>query len=143
MRIAFAALCTSLLFALLPKSQADVRRMITSSTACIASDSYTAYQVANLRAIATATNPAAIAWRERVHLPAAPDTAVMVVSDSTTCARGLAAYNKAILDTTVSSLYLIRVGTAYVGSNPKLRVGEFVQLVVFDSSFALQSVYLK
>jgi hypothetical protein len=54
----------------------------------------------------------------------------------------LAAYNAAVGDTFVMSLYLIRVGSTYVGSNPKLRVGEFVQHFVFDSAFALQSQYM-
>jgi hypothetical protein len=106
-------------------------------------DTYTSSQIAHLRSVVTSTNSTAIAWRNIVHLPAVADTAVVVVSDSITCASGLAAYNAAIEDTVVTSLYLMRVGSIYVGSNPNLRVGEFVQNFVFDSGFVLRSQYMR
>jgi hypothetical protein len=106
-------------------------------------DAYTSYHIANLREISRSVDSDMVAWRNTVHLPATPDTAIAVVQDSATCSRGLAAYNKAIADTSVSSIYLIRVGRTFVASNPKLRAGEFVQHFVFDSAFVLRSQFMK
>jgi len=93
---------------------------------CMAADAYTRFHVASLREIVRSTDPDTVEWRTTIQLPAASDSSVVVVSDSATCARGLAAYNSVISDTTVTSLYLIRVSTVFVASNPKLRAGEFV-----------------
>ena len=142
MRVFLLVACSSALLGL--KSKAPDTTASASSSVCMPMDGYANYHIANLRSIVTSTKPTAIAWRNNVHLPAVSDTAVAIVADSITCARGLVAYNAAIADTTVTSLYLIRVGsTTFVASNPKLKAGEFVQHFVFDSAFRLRSQYFK
>lgn len=137
MKILLLAASASLMLAV--GNSASGRPVQRMTSVCAATDSYATGEVSSFRNIVRSSDPDTVAWRNVVHLPAAADTDVVAVSDSTTCARGLAAYNSALSDTTVSSVYLIRVSTSYVASNPQLRTGEYVQHFVFDSAFVLRS----
>ncbi|HEX4681598.1 MAG TPA: hypothetical protein VH277_02750 [Gemmatimonadaceae bacterium] len=116
----------------------------STTPACYAPDSYTAGQIAQLVSITAATDPKIVAWRKAVGLPAVPASAIALVSDSTTCARGLRALNRTAgyHGVPAARLYLIRVGPMYVASNPNFPGGEWTQQFVFDSTFKYKFSYL-
>jgi hypothetical protein len=115
------------------------------STVCHAPDAYTAFQTDYIKTLVTSVDTLNVQIRNRVHLPAVPDTAVVVESDSSRCAQGLVAYNhEANLENgPATTLYLIRVGSTYVASNPSFPAGEYVAQFVFDSAFTYKATYLK
>ena len=115
------------------------------TTACSPADTYSAHHISYLKGIVTSTETKAVQWRTMVHLPAVADSAVVLVSDSTTCAQGLTAYNNlpGFSDGPATSLYLIRVGPSFVASNPLFPSGEYVAQIVFDSTFTYKATYLK
>jgi len=63
------------------------------------------------------------------------DSAIVLVTDSTLCSRAIAVYNAADSTQFASSLYVIRVGSVNVASNPDLPAGEYIYNYVLDANF--------
>jgi hypothetical protein len=93
----------------------------------------------------SATDSLSVQWRRNVHIPTVTPSAVGLVSDSNTCVRALAAFNKAtrFSDGPATRLYLFNVGNVYVGVNPHFQSGEWVQHIIMDSKLAVLMGYLK
>jgi hypothetical protein len=96
---------------------------------CYGRDSYSDAQIAELQSMASATDSLSVRWRRNVHIPTVTPSAVALVSDSNTCVRALAAFNRATRysDGPATKLYLFSVGDVYVGVNPHFQSGEWVQ----------------
>jgi hypothetical protein len=128
----------------------NARATVTSAShyfdsVCYSADSYSVGQIAQLTTITGATNEAGISWREQVHLPAVPASAIALVSDSTICAHALRAFNQAAQfdEGPAPKLYLFSVGNMYVATNPNFPSGEWTQHLVFDSTLTFKAAYLK
>jgi hypothetical protein len=110
--------------------------------ACLPADSITANDIDDIRSAIHSADPVDSAFMRNGHLPYVPDTAVVVVSDSTTCAAALAAHNSAagytsteLASPAAQNLYVLRVGNVYVTSNTAFKSGEFVNHIIWDSGF--------
>jgi len=143
-RFAFASLVAATRL-LAPSGQASV----VSGTACRAADTTTSVEITGLKRAMHSTNDVDSNFVNNVHLPYVTDSAIVVVSDSTVCARALSAHNAVagyssaeLADRASSSIYVIRVGTVYVTFNPAFRSGEFVNHFVWNSSFHLLANWL-
>jgi hypothetical protein len=117
------------------------------SSPCRPTDSYTDFQVANLKGFTSANaSSAVVALRDHAHLQVVPDSAIVVVSDSTKCARALTAL---IAEVDVPSppptqVYLIRAGALYVASNPDIHPGRnWTEQIVMDRTFTVVGMYLR
>ena len=142
MRLALILLTAALVAADISKP--DQSAVAPMATACYGPDAYSAAQITSLIAIAGATSPAGAQWRDSVYLPAVSASSISLVSDSTVCARGLAAFNSAAhKDSAADKVYLFGVGDMYVAANPHFPAGEWVEHFVFDSSFTFKAAYLK
>ena len=115
----------------------------TQTLGCFPPDAITNFQVAAVRELVTSTDSASIGAREFAHLRAVPDTAVAAVSDSTTCARALAAFNTVVAGGPYSQIYLVRAGTMYVASGRPDPVRELNSHIVVDSSFSVLGNFLR
>jgi hypothetical protein len=120
-----------------------------SGTACRAADTTTSLEIIALQHEMHSTSDVDSAFINNGRLPYVADSAIVVVSDSTVCARALSAHNAVAGYTNAelaapasSSIYVIRVGGVYVTFNPAFRSGEFVNHFVWDSSFHLLANWL-
>ena len=121
-------------------------RQVGTSSGCLGPDNYSATLTNSLKEAATSNAPWAVALRANTHLPQIGDSAVMVVSDSTKCAAATIAYNDEVRSAgaTVSDVYLFRVGSAFVASNPSNTNGrEFTENLVMDSTFTAIGVIVR
>jgi hypothetical protein len=111
-------------------------------TPCHGSDAHSAHVIAHLRQVGAATDPKAVAWRANVHLPA--DTGIVLVTDPAVCAAARRAYERdADLGGKRSDfVYVVKMGNAYVVSNPTFKAGEWVWQFVYDDEFRLLAAYL-
>jgi hypothetical protein len=115
----------------------------THTPACFPPDAVTTFQVAAVRELVTSTDSASIGAREFSHLRAVPDTAVTAVSDSTTCARALTAFNAVVAGGPYAQIDLVRAGTVYVASGRPDSVRELNSHIVMDSSFSVLGNFLR
>ena len=111
--------------------------------ACFPPDAITNFQVAAVRELVTPTDSASIGAREFARLRAVPDTAVAAVSDSTTCARALAAFNAVVAGGPYAQIDLVRAGTVYVASGRPDSVRELNSHIVMVSSFSVLGNFLR
>jgi hypothetical protein len=120
-------------------------RLRAAVNPCYGRDSYSDAQIAELQSMASATDSLSVRWRRNVHIPTVTPSAVALVSDSDTCVRALAAFNRATRysDGPATKLYLFNVGNVYVGVNPHFQSGEWVQHIIMDSNFGVLTGYLK
>jgi hypothetical protein len=84
-------------------------------------------------------------WRALVKLPYVQDTTLIVpVTDSTTCARGVRAFNAAVelTDSVVTEVEIIQVDSVYVVSHPLIGSGEWTGRHVFNRDFDFVESYL-
>jgi hypothetical protein len=87
----------------------------------------------------TTTDAGNIAWRQSLGLTSIAVTQITLVSDTTTCRRGVIAYNSILaadqLPASVA-VNLIRYGsTRYIISDPVHVVGEWIHEAVVDTAF--------
>jgi len=131
-------LIVSVVFSVPEASKANAQ-----STACRGPDAYTSYHVGHLKQVARNTNAKAAAWRNNVHLPA--DTTISVASDSATCASALTAYNAdaELGGESASFVYVLKMGSVFIVSNPTYKSGEFDSHFVYSDQFQLLATYLK
>ena len=115
----------------------------SQSLACFPPDAITSFQVAAVRDLVTSTDSGSIGTRNFAHLRAVADTAVVAVTDSTTCARALNAFNGTIDGGPYSQIYLVRAGSMYVASGPPDPVRELNPHVVMDSAFTVVGNFLR
>lgn len=143
MKLALSLAMTGVAIAVL--TTPEVRRTPTSS-ACYGPDWYSAFHIGLLREKLSSTSADGVDFRTETHLPMLPDTAIQLVSDSTSCAHAVATYNASLsLDgRTAAQVYLIRAGAMYVASNPNVFPGrDWTEHVVMDSAFTYMSDYLR
>ncbi|MEP6494899.1 MAG: hypothetical protein ABJF01_19590 [bacterium] len=118
------------------------------ASACLSANSYTAGEIAAIKQFIGATDSLGVDFRASVSIPVVADSSIRVEHDSGKCARALATYNAA-MDLGVapaSRIYLIRVGTRYVGSNPAVRTGgddAGIAQIVMDATFSVKAVYFR
>ena len=113
---------------------------------CRSPDAVTARHLHYLRMTSIGTAPADSAWRAGTRVPVVADTLhdIVVVTDSSLCASGLAAYNALITpDSLVSEIELLQADTVFVADHPSIRSGEFVASHVFDRAFRFLGGYLQ
>lgn len=116
-----------------------------ATPACRGPDAFSDRQLRGLRALMTTVDSTLIRFREGVHLPLVPDSAVQLVVDDSVCARALATWRAE--DPTaygaLSALYVIRAGRGtYDTIDPAGPGGEWSQHIVLDSLFRRVDVYL-
>lgn len=111
--------------------------------ACFPPDAITSFQVAAVKDLVTSTDSGSIATRNFAHLQAVADTAVVAVTDSTTCARALTAFNGTIDGGPYSQIYLVRAGLMYVAAGPPDPVRELNPHIVMDNSFSVLGNFLR
>jgi hypothetical protein len=114
-----------------------------TTLACYPPDSNTTREVALVKWVVTSNDSVVVVVRQRAHLPAVADTAVSAVTDSTTCARALTAFNGAMDGGPYSQIYLIRAGIAFVASYPPDTTLEFNPHLMMDSSFSVVGSILR
>jgi hypothetical protein len=108
------------------------------TSACVRVDSASQNERQTFADIATGTDAESASLRLLYKLPAVADSAVVLVQDSHDCAQALRALNREQNRSHTEGLrdvLVIRVGTVFVVSDPKYRVGEFTAYAVFDSRF--------
>lgn len=108
---------------------------------CLGPDAFSAAQVARLQELVTSTDSAYIAFRQSVHVPVVPDTAVHLVTDDSVCSRVVQAW--AAADSAlgasppyVAQLYVLSVGPTYVATPARITgLASYHQYVVYDTNF--------
>jgi hypothetical protein len=112
---------------------------------CRIPDSETMSHLHYLRASASGTGPVDAGWRGTA-IPFITDTVglITVVSDSATCARAVASYDRLMnmRDTGITEIEVLRAGTVFVISHPRIRRGEWVGRFVVDSRMRFINSYL-
>ena len=114
-----------------------------STSACVPPDARTPEEVATVKSLVTGSDSGSIGVRQLSHLAAVADTAVAAVSDSTTCARALTAFNTAMDGGPYSQIYLVRAGIMYVATHLPDTTTEFRAHIVMDSSFSVLGGFLR
>ena len=134
MKAIVAVIVVACVLAAAPRS--STTSTVTSS--CRASTDTSTMMVQKIQAIVTSfdsTNLAGVGL-----LPAQSSDVNLVTADSL-CALGLTAFNTARVDSLVtpaSSIYLVKVGSQrFVAFEPGFASGEFYDLLIFNTSFAL------
>lgn len=119
------------------------------SSACRAADNNTAFEIGRLQKAMHGVGSADSVAVANANLLYVADSAFAVVTDSATCATALAAHNaeagytpSELTNPASGTLYVIRVGTRFITWNPSFPSGEFVNHIVWDSSFHLLDNYL-
>ena len=108
------------------------------TSACVAIDAVSVDERQTFSDIATGTDAESASLRLLYKLPAVADSAVVLVQDSHDCARALRALNRdqnRSHSEGLRDVLVIRVGTVFVVSDPKYKVGEWTPYTVFDSRF--------
>ena len=114
---------------------------------CLAADAFTADFIADLKTILApaSTDSFDLAFRAASHLVATPDSAIAVVTDSSSCAQELTTYNTKVTGPTPAptQVYVIRAGVLYVVTTPLPAGTARTSNVVVDSTFAAVGVFLR
>jgi len=108
------------------------------ASACVNVDVASLDERRSIAEIATTTEARFASRRLLYKLPIVADSDVVLVQDPRDCARALRALNRAQNRSRAEgqrAVLVIRVGTVFVVSDPKYRVGEFTAYTVFDSRF--------
>jgi hypothetical protein len=108
------------------------------SSACVSIDSVSLDERQTFSDMATGTDATSARLRLLYKLPVVADSAVVIVQDARDCAQALRALNRDQNRTHREGLrdvLVIRVGTVFVVSDPKYKVGEWTAYTVFDSRF--------
>lgn len=119
------------------------QRAILGPGGCLGPDSTATRLVARLQFLEHASDSGNRVFRTNTQMEVAPDSAIVLVTDSASCAKAVKAYNTLFSDSVVrtSAVYLIRTGQQYVAMDPTLPAGEWGMYALLDSTFALKSRY--
>src|SRR4051812_27013768 len=125
-----------------PPSQVAVHQ---STTNCLGPDVYSRNILRSLKELGTSNDPAWVSIRNGSNVPSVADSAsVVAVMDSTKCAMATAAFNTKLDTLPVTDVYLFRVGSVFVVSNPNRRPDtEYTAQLVMDSTFNYLGFFLK
>ena len=126
------------------RREGTIHRSRVVASPCQSADVYSASVVADLRRVLSpsSTRPFDTAFRAASHLPATPDSAIVVISDSLACARALSTYLTQVdsLSPIPTQIYVVRVASFYDAWVPKAGRSNHV---VMDSSFTVLGGFLK
>jgi hypothetical protein len=116
-----------------------------ASAQCRAADSTSARMVHKWRSLMVATDFSTKQALSRNFVPQVDSSTVVLVTDRTVCSQAMKAYNNVVgagAKPPSGSVYVIKVGTAYIVRDPVQRGGEYAADVVLDSSFRVKSQLL-
>lgn len=109
----------------------------TSSTPCLGPDELSNHFLEFFQTVVPGTWSATDSMRAQYSLPKVDSSAITLVADSTTCSRGLSTYRVAFKDSTLSGVYVYRVGTTrYVLLGGSIDAGRHLAVTV-DTSFSV------
>lgn len=135
-RLIFSAAFFGLATAL-PASQAAAQ--------CRSADSTSARMIHKWRSLMVATDFSTQQALSRNFVPQVDSSTVVLVTDKTVCSKAMKAYNNVLgagAQPPSGSVYVIKIGSAYIVRDPVQRGGEFAADVVLDSGFRVKAQLL-
>lgn len=109
------------------------------ASACRAPSDVHQIVLIGFRDIASSLDSAAVAARQRDHIPPADTSQVhFVTNDAQLCTAALATYNYAVTHGTPStSVLLLRVGAGYIAFDPERETSRFGIFVIMNATFGM------
>ena len=119
------------------------------NSACRPADATSTRMVQWLTAVVTGTDSTLVQLRTRMKLPQVAASQITYVTDNRICSKLVAPYNAETVMQDASGsvppsgkLYVVKVGTVYVASDPIKTTGEYAQYVTLDGKFRVLAASL-
>ena len=117
-----------------------------ATSACRPADATSARILTWLTDVVTGTSPALVQRRTIMGLPQVATSQISYVTDKNVCSKAVTTYNSNVgyqagtpgtSEALSGRLYVVKVGTAYVGNDPAILAGEFRVYVTMDKTYHL------
>ena len=121
----------------------DTALVLSSGPACLGPDAKSTQLIGQYLYLQHATSPTFVAFRDSVRMASVPDTAVVLVTDTTKCRQAINVINHrdSVHHALSTALYLFRSGKQYVATDTMFRDPESTTHVILDSTLAVTSIY--
>jgi hypothetical protein len=112
------------------------------STSCRAVDAFTTNLQEFLIQLDTSTDSVDMHQRVVFGLPVVPVSNIVIQTDSTVCDQAATAYYSHLTSPPPDrAVAVIRMGSVYIVGDPRVKVGEFTDYAVFDSTFTINVIH--
>jgi hypothetical protein len=120
--------------------------VVAQTSVCRPADAESALVLAWVKGIVTGTDSASLRQRTAMQLPQVSASQVTYVTDATTCSKVLTPYAASIGfkapatgpgEVPSGKLYVVKVGTVYVATDPALRAGDFRLIATVSKQYKL------